>query len=792
MRSYLLILLSALTATVQINAQNYLTGKITDRSGTPLSGASIIIHDAATGAVAAADGSYKTGPVNAGNYLVEIGYTGYQSIVQTINIKGATERNFTLNSSVREQEAVIVTGVSSATRLKLNPQPVSVLRRDELINVPSTNIINALTRIPGVNAVTTGPAISKPFIRGLGYNRVVTINDGIRQEGQQWGDEHGIEIDDYSVQRAEVLKGPASLIYGSDALAGVVNLISFVPAPNGKIRGEIISEYQTNNKLRGFYGNLAGTNNGFTWNAYGSYKGASDYKNKFDGRVFNSKFRQFNFGGTAGLIGSWGHSYVTASNFNQFIGMIEGERDPVTGEFLKALPGGGETVATNEDFNAIDPFVPYQNVQHFKISNDTRFNIKKGSIDVLLGYQSNQRKEFGDPDNTKEPEAWFDLKTLSYSAKYTFPYHANWKTSFGLSGMQQTNKNRTEEAIIPNYDLFDIGAFVFGQYTKNKISFSGGLRYDNRRISSERMITGGVVKFREFEKDFSNISGSAGISYEASHELTLKLNIARGFRAPSLAELSSNGAHEGTTRYEIGNTNLRSETSMQIDAGLEFNTEHISVGVSAFYNHIKDFIFYRNVLNAAGGDSILTDPSTGDQFNVFRYSQHTANLVGAEMNFDIHPHPLDWLHIENRFSYTKARFTEMIGGTKNVPLIPAARLLTDVRADIFTKQKSLRNAYINLESDYTFKQDDAFTGFDTETETGSYWLINASVGTDFISKKGTPLFSLQLAAQNLTDIAYQNHLSRLKYLDDNAATGRRGVFNMGRNFAVKLRVPLNL
>jgi iron complex outermembrane receptor protein len=430
-------------------AQHFLTGKITDASGAPLSGASIIIHDANTGAVAAADGTYKTGTMPAGNYLVELSYTGYRSVVQTIMIKGATEKNFSLTVSVREQEAVIVTGVSSATRLKMNPQPVAILRRDEIANVPSTNIIATLTRIPGVNAVTTGPAIAKPFIRGLGYNRVVTVNDGVRQEGQQWGDEHGVEIDDYNVQRAEVLKGPASMIYGSDALAGVVNLISFLPAPEGHIKGEFLSEYQSNNKLRGIYGSLGGTKKGFTWNAYASSKAAADYKNKYDGRVFNSKFHQFNFGGTAGLTGSWGHSYVTATNFNQQVGMIEGERDSVTGQFLKTLRNGTTAVATDADFDRVDPFVPYQHIRHFKISNDTRLNLKKGSLDLLLAYQSNQRQEFGDPANAIEPQAWFDLKTINYGVKYNLPYRSSWKTTVGISGMQQANKNRAEETIIP-------------------------------------------------------------------------------------------------------------------------------------------------------------------------------------------------------------------------------------------------------------------------------------------------------------------------------------------------------
>ena len=239
-----------------------------------------------------------------------------------------------------ENEAVTVTRFSSATRLKQSPLPVDVVKRDELFKTISTNAIDALTKtVPGVSGLYYRSCdIQSHFIRGLGYNRVVTVNDGMRQEGQQWGDEHGIEIDDYSIQRAEVLKGPASLMYGSDAMAGVINIITQQPAPEGSIKGNITGEYQTNNALRGFYGNIGGTKNGFSWNAYGSYKGAEDYQNKYDGHVLNSKFYNKNVGGMLGYSGSWGHSNLMVSNFDQHIGMVEGDRDSATGTFVKALP----------------------------------------------------------------------------------------------------------------------------------------------------------------------------------------------------------------------------------------------------------------------------------------------------------------------------------------------------------------------------------------------------------------------------------------------------------------------
>lgn len=771
--------------------RSLLSGRITDeKTGAPLAGATIFIHDINRNAIANDTGVYKTSFIPVGNYLVEVSYIGHSSIVERVIINGNTIKDFILKDAVVEQEGVTVTGVSTATRLKQSPQPVAILKRTELLKISSSNIINSLTKIAGVNALTTGPAISKPFIRGLGYNRVLVVNDGVKQEGQQWGDEHGIEIDDYSVQRIEVLKGPASLMYGSDGLAGVINIQSLAPVAEGTINANVLGEYQTNSRLRGYYGSVAGAKNGFSFNAYGSYKGAQDYKNKYDGYVFNSKFNNKNLGGMLGYGGSWGHSYIRASNFDQHIGMVEGDRDDVTGAFLKAVAGGGEEIATGKDFKSIDPFVPFQQVQHFKLSSDNSFNVGKNKLDVLVGYQRNQRKEFGDPDNANEPVAYFDLKTINYSAKLNIPFKGSWKTSVGVSGMAQNNKNRAEEALIPDYNLFDIGGFVFTQYHKDKLSLSGGLRFDNRHVDGEEMMDGTETKFAAFTKNFSNVSGSAGISYEASKELTLKFNIARGFRAPTLAELSSNGAHEGTNRFEVGNRSLKSETSLQADAGVEFNSEHITLGAGIFYNSINDFIYYRKVLNSIGQDSLVVDPESGDLLNVFKFDQQNAHLYGVEFNMDLHPHPLDWLHFENTFSFTRAKFNDAIDGSKNVPGIPAARYLSQLKGNFLEKGNRLRNMYVSLESDYTFKQKNAFTGYDTETSTPAYWLINASIGTDVMCK-GHSLFTISLTGNNLTDVAYQNHLSRLKYTAVNNATGRQGVFNVGRSFAVKVNVPLS-
>jgi len=771
--------------------RSLLTGKVTaENGGVALRGATVHIHDINRDAVSNENGEYKTSFLPPGVYLVEVSHVGYSSIVETVVINGETSKDFSLKTAVVEQEGVTVTGVSLATRIKQSPQPVIVMKKAELFKLSSSNFINALTHVPGVNALTTGPAISKPFIRGLGYNRVLIVNDGVRQEGQQWGDEHGVEIDDYSVQRVEVLKGPASLMYGSDGLAGVINVQSLTPVSEATIVANVLGEYQSNSQLRGYYATVAGTKNGFSFNIYGSYKAAQDYKNKYDGYVFNSKFNNKDFGGLVGYAGSWGHAHLRISNFNQEVGMIEGERDSATGKFLKPVNGGTNEIANEADFKSIDPLVPYQHVEHFKVISDNSFVTGKSRLDILAGFQRNKRKEFGDPGNSNEPDVYFDLKTLNYSIKLNLPYKNNWKTSIGLSGMGQSNRNGGGEALIPDYNLFDFGGFAFAQYHREKVSLSGGLRFDNRHVDSKEMSDGTQTKFVAFTRGFSNISGSVGISYESTPELTLKFNMARGFRAPALAELASNGAHEGTNRFEVGNQDLKSETSWQADAGLEFNSQHITLGTSVFVNSVTNFIYYRKVLNASGTDSLITDAGSGDLLNVFRFDQQKANLYGVEFNMDLHPHPLDWLHFENTFSFTRAKFTTAIDGSDNVPAIPPARFISQLKGNFLPNGKTFRNFYLSLESDYTFRQEKAFTAYGTETPTPSWWLINLAAGTDF-SKNGRSLFSIIISGTNLTDVAYQNHLSRLKYTSVNNVTGRQGVFNVGRSFNIKVNVPLS-
>ncbi|NSL88638.1 TonB-dependent receptor [Chitinophaga sp. Mgbs1] len=781
---------------------NVLTGKVTDKiSKQPLPGATVYLPDLHVGAATDAQGNYIIKNLPKGKYVVDVHYIGYSAYSEIVTINGTATKDFELSETLIEKNEVVITGANLATSMKKTPTPINVIRRDYLTDNISTNIIDAISKVPGVSQLSTGPAISKPFIRGLGYNRVVVVGDGIRQEGQQWGDEHGIEIDDYNVSRIEVLKGPASLVYGSDALAGVVNIVPPPPLPLGKIKGNVEANYQSNNGLMAYHADIAGNTNGFSWGAFVTQKQAHDYKNKYDDYVFNSRFNNTNFGANIGINKQWGYSRLTFTSFNQHLGLVEGERDE-QGRFIKPVNingEAGEAPVTGSDNTSYSMEVPKQQINHQKIVWDNNLYLHNGGrLGLTLGYQLNQRREYGNVLQPNEPELYLKLKTFNYALKYYLPEMNGWQTTVGVNGMQQRNENKGDEFLIPAYDLFDIGGFAVTSKTFNKLTLSGGLRFDNRSLRSNALLLDadgkpspdGDVRFASFSKNFSNISASVGLSYEASDRVVLKVNAARGFRAPNIAELSANGVHEGTIKYELGNQDLKPEVSTQVDAGIDFNTQHVSLTASLFYNHINNFIFARKLFNAAGTDSIPAE-NNEEGYAAFKYQQGTANLYGGELMLDIHPHPIDWLHFENTLSYVKGRLANGTDSTRYLPNIPAGRWLSELKGKFRKVGGPLQNAYIGVQMDMNFAQNNVFTAYNTETATGSYTLFNAGLGTDFVNRKSRTLFSLHFAVNNFTDVAYQNHLSRLKYAPVNEVTGRSGVYNIGRNFSVKLAIPID-
>ncbi|TZF85769.1 TonB-dependent receptor (plasmid) [Pedobacter sp. BS3] len=742
-------------------------GKVTDAvTQQALPGATIALPDLKRSATTNADGEFHLANLPAkGRYLVEVSYIGYKNYTQVIDLSAISDLTFALQPTAIETKEVVITGTLVSGSNKKSSISATTLGRSQLLQ-PSTNLIDALAKVPGVSQISTGLAISKPVIRGLSYNRVITLDDGVKQQGQQWGDEHGIEIDQFKAERVEVLRGAASLMYGSDALGGVINLLEPLTAPEGQVKGEFISNYSTNNGLTANSLMLTGNENGFVWRARGSYKNAYSFKTP-TGYFPNSGYNETDLSGMIGLNKRWGYSHLNFSSFKNNIGFYEPEFN-ANGDFVNE---DGD-LFTSSEFKSRNLEYPRQDIRHYKVALNNNFIIGSGNLKVDLGYQKNQRRELEDgPD----PSLFFDMNTYSADLKYYLPQSNGWQPVFGLSGDAAHSVNKGEEVLVPNYDTYGVGVFAYAKKTWTASTFNAGLRYDFRSNEGHQLFADGDEVFAPFKNTFSNISGALGFTHQFTDEWNFKANAGSAFRSPNPAELGSNGVHEGTFRYEIGDPNLKPERSYQVDAELDYEGKIISASLSVYNNYVHNYIYASH--NGEFRDVTDEDGNT-DNYPVYRYGQANANLYGTEASFIIHPVP--FIHFENTFGYTHAQNTSF---DKPLPFIPAGNLRNELRFE--PKLKNLSDSYIFVGINSAFKQtrvDDVF-----ETPTSGYTLLNAGIGTTF--KLGKQPVRLSVSGNNLLDKKYYDALSRLKpgRLDQSDPT--LGVYNPGRNITFGIYLP---
>ncbi len=470
-----------------------LAGRVTDKGGNSLPGASIYIPDLKLGVIADTGGYYRINSIPSGKYLIEAHFVGYKTLTKMATVSGPVTLDFMLSDEYVEESAVVVTGLSKATQIKRNPVPIVAISHDYLVSNLSTNAIDALVKIPGIRAVTTGPNVSKPFIRGLGYNRILTLYDGIRQEGQQWGDEHGIEVDQYAIDRVEVIKGPASLSFGSDALAGVVNLIPTQPAPEGKRIGDLTLDYQTNNKYLGGSAMFGATKNGFEWLGRISHKQAVDYQDKIDGRVFGTAFNETDANASLGLHRKWGYSHLDFVLYDDRQEIPDGSRDSATRQFTRQITEADTVrqIVSQSDLDSYQIEKLHQHVQHFRIYSGNSFEMGDyGRLQVNLGFQRSIRREYSHP--VLYTIAGLDLQenTYTYDIKYFLPEFDNWNLTVGINGMYQDNDaTKGTDFVIPSFHQFDIGPFFLAKRSFDKLDIAGGFRYDTRVFRNYALYT---------------------------------------------------------------------------------------------------------------------------------------------------------------------------------------------------------------------------------------------------------------------------------------------------------------
>ncbi len=740
-------------------AQNTITGTVIDAStNTPLPFVNIYFSDIERGTVTNANGSFSISQLPNGVHIMVISYMGYKTQSINVNIPNTTTYTIRLETSAIEIENIIISTpfhkLQSENVMKVERKSISALKTSGAIGLS-----DGIANIAGVASLSTGLSIGKPVIRGLSGNRVLVYTQGVRLENQQFGDEHGLGINDAGMESVEVIKGPASLLYGSDALGGVLYINPERFAAQNSSAADFNGSYYSN--TQGYSTNIGykASENNFKFLFRGSLTEHADYKTK-PYRVTNTRFKEQDF--KAG-IGYQNTNFKTEFRYNLNHSKL-------------GIPEEISLQSTNTT-----PLLPYQDITNHIFSSKSTVFFNQSKLDITLGYTYNDRKEFEehhhhDEDESEhedegeheddhdhdhdhdhednhdhdifDPALHMKLKTASYDIKYSLPKLGKFETIVGVQGMNQTNTNYGEETLIPNATTNDFGILATSHIHFDNLDIQLGARFDNRHVN---VVSG-------LKKDYNSVNGALGFKTNLSKTITARLNLASGFRAPNLAELTSNGSHEGTNRYEIGNPDLKNEQNLQTDLAVEFKNKHLEFFVNGFFNTVNNYIYL-----SPDGTEINATP-------VYNYLQNDAKLYGGEIGLHIHPHPIHWLHIESSFESVTGKLNK----NNYLPLIPANTLKNTLKVEFEKPWLSKGYTFITLAT--TFKQNNVST---FETSTNGYNLLSAGIGGRFNLFKNEA--NLSIAVTNLTNKTYINHLSRLKY---------DGIYNMGRNITISLNYKL--
>jgi len=793
-----------------------LKGIVSETDGRAIEAATVSVPKLNIGTTTDHNGKYDLKNIPYGRWQLTISYIGYETYQGEVTIGSSSPviTNISLKASDAAIDEVVVTGVTRATLIRENPVAIQHISTQEIEQTTAPNIIDVLVRnVPGLTAVKTGPNISKPFIRGLGYNRVLTLFDGIRQEGQQWGDEHGIEVDAYNIDRAKVIEGPASIMYGSDALAGVVSLFSpMAKEQDKKLHGRYYGEYQSNNGLIGNGLLLTYANDHWSYALRGSYRLTENYTNHIDGRVYNTGFREGNASASLQHSSDAGYSNFNLTLYDNLQGIPDGSRDSLTRKFTKQIYEGDDDDIKNRpavpesELNSYRLSPLHQHIQHYRIYSNNHYQVGEGHVNFSLAYQRNVRREYDHPTMPEQAGMFVRLNTFNYAFGYNAPEILN----TGINGMYQNNKSKdATDFPIPDYRLFDVGGYLFAKWKREKWTVSGGLRYDIRQLkgndfytaASERETgfsrqvhapdtTGAYLQFPAFSKAFHGASLSLGATYEISSRLGIKANIARGYRTPNITEFAANGLDPGAHIIYLGNRSFEPEFSLQEDLGMELYDKNISASISVFNNNIEHYIYLAQLTDANG------DPIVDAQGNkTYQYQQAAAQLYGMEATLDLHPAALKGFTFNNAWSiiYGFNRKKQYKGAGINgsyLPLIPPFKWLSSVDQHFVIRSNVLSSMDVKFEMEYDAAQNRYLALDNTETATPGYVLFNAGINTNFRYRPGKN-FLVQLQVNNLLDRAYQSNLSRLKYFEyyDRSPNSHLGIYNMGRNICMKLIFP---
>ncbi|MCH7409373.1 TonB-dependent receptor [Belliella sp. DSM 111904] len=760
-----------------------LKGKVHEDSGEPLQ-AIVSIHELGKYTVADPDGNFSFKGLNEGVYHLHITHMGFRSYSKNVSV---TQQRSELYIILKPSDILMDAMTVEANPFKNGPleqsQTILIVDREFINKNNGGTFANSIEKLPGISTINTGVGISKPVIRGMSFNRIVVNDRGIKQEGQQWGADHGLEIDPFDVDRVEIIKGPASLMYGSDGMAGVINISPAGFMQNNEIELNYSGFYRSNNDMYSNSLALDGNEGDFVFRGRLTTQDYADYKIPadrfsyagfilpiYENRLKNTAGKERHFSLMGGVQKKWGYSTITVSRFAQNAGIFVG---------AVGIPNS-YNLRSDGDFRNID--IPNQDNSHLKVIWNNSIQIGKSWMEVDLGYQKNQREENSFPHNQGVGQTDFGNLALGldldvYTANLRFNKQHNEKTQsiIGFNAQKSINQKSGFEFLLPDFSSFQGGLFYFGEYKAlSNLVFNAGLRLDGASHDIQEHLqplyqngrpTGELDQRNpDIERSFGNFSGSAGMSWVFMENFNLKFNFGSAFRIPTPIELATNGIHHGNFRHEVGNANLDGERSYQFDWNLAYSKPKFLITFSPFWGYFDQYIY----LAPAPRFSPLPGASL-----LWEYRQDNAIFSGFELMSQFNPIKnlsfslaLEYVHSQN------------LNTGLPLPLTPPFSSLLGVEYKLPEFSGPIGEIFLFAEYRSVSAQERVDRN---ERITPGYHLLEMGLGWDL--KVRNQAFKFQLSGQNLTNEVYFNHLSRYRLLN---------LPEQGRNISLSLNIPVSL
>lgn len=741
-------------------AQYRVSGTVTDAvSGEKLNQVLIYISDVKKVISTDETGGFVITGLPAGFLQFQFSLLGYKAsslTVETDRISAPLDIKLIPTEITTEEIIITETNVEK-------PYQTDKIKEKELQRIGAMNVSEAVTKIPGVWQLSTGSGVSKPVIRGLYGNRIGIMINGIRFDNQQWQDEHGLVMSSDGIDNIEVIKGPRSLLFGPEAIGGVVSITDEHPAVMGTNAADLNLKFFSNTLGILADVGLKGAEKNFNWLVRFGGETHADYLDGNGDRIPETRFGGYTIKSSGsynkGLwIGTLDYSYT-----NYTYGILEGR------EFEREFRNINET-RFDRSFNG-----PHHRLKVHNTVFQNTFIKDRSKFKVNLGYTYNRRQEREGNDERFLPDSLrfgnldMILKTASLDASWNYIVNKNLDLTIGSQGFIQSNTNAGKRRLIPDADVSSVSGTTLLKYQKNRLGFEGGIRFDLFKVkTTEYGVKDSIDYFPALDLGYNSVNGSAGATYKLNNRITLKGNFSTGFRAPNLAELTSNGLHEGTFQYEIGSKDFKSEQSFEVDFGFVVESKYLALDFSAYNNKINNYIYLGQTT-----DSIRSYP-------VYKFFQSDAVLRGLEADVVIKPN--DWLSVRGTFSTVIAKRED---GT-NLPLIPSDRLTSSVHVEL-NNWKFFYSPYIEISANSTLKK--TRLG-ENESSLPGYTLINMLFGCDLRFEK--QLLSISMSFNNIFNKAYLDFMSRIKNM---SAVYQGKTFyanNMGRNLVFTVRVPFRL